>query len=323
MYIEPEILAEIRRIDALSYFLAREPTELKREGADRYRLKSDNSCTVSEKGWYDFGRGEGGKSAIDFLVKMRGYSLSEACEIVDGSTIAVYTPPTRADKDTGEFVLPEPNNKCYRVIKYLSGRGIDNEIISYCIENNILYEARKYNAAVFVGYDEKSVARYAFIRGTVDTSSFRREADYSQKKYGFRITKPENTTLNISESIIDGLSVATLFKMSGYKWDSQNYLPLGGVYQKGISDTRRQLDKYPSIIRYLEECSPHGFRAPPERINLWFDNDRIGREASEYLKAELTQICGDVRICVPPRVKDWNNYLTAKLQQQKITESER
>jgi len=320
MYIEPEILEEIRKVDVLSYFLAREPTDLKREGADRYRLKSDHSCTVSEKGWYDFGRGEGGKSAIDFLVKMRGYSLPEACEIVDGAKIALYVPPARADEDTGVFELPEPNNKCCRVIKYLSGRGIDDEIISYCIENNILYEAREYNAAVFVGRDENGEAKYAFIRGTVDTSNFRREVDYSQKKYGFRIVKPENTILNVSEGIIDGLSVATLFKMSGSKWDSHNYLPLGGVYQKGNGDTRRQLDKYPSIVRYLEEYPP------PERINIWFDNDCIGREAGEYLKAELTQICDDVRLCVPPRVKDWNNYLVAKLQQQKqkfINESER
>ena len=318
-FVEPDVLAELRKVDALSYLLQYEGQELKSEGANRYRLKSNHSCTVSGRGWYDFGTGEGGKSAIDFLVKMRGYSLSEACEIVGGAKIAIV-PHTSQERKTGKFEMPEPNATCGRVIKYLLGRGIDKDIIMFCIENKLLYEAKDYGSAVFVGYDENDIVKYGFIRGTLDTSSFRREVDFSQKKYGFRIAKSENTILNISEAIIDGLSVATLYKLSGYDWNSQNYLPLGGVYQKGTTDDRKQLDKYPSILRYLGEYPP------PEQINIWFDNDPIGREASEYLREELLQICDNVKIRLPSRGKDWNGYLVAKLQQQNqkfINESER
>lgn len=52
------------------------------------------------------------------------------------------------------------------ITEYLFGRGIDFEIINYCISNDLIFESLPYHNVVFVGYDEKKEPKYAAYRST-------------------------------------------------------------------------------------------------------------------------------------------------------------
>ena len=66
-------------------------------------------------------------------------------------------------------------------------RGIDKEIIDYCIGEGLLYEDRQYHNAVFVGYNAEKQMKYAFKRSTYANSTFMGEVDGSEKRYSFSI----------------------------------------------------------------------------------------------------------------------------------------
>ena len=67
---------------------------------------------------------------------------------------------------------------------YLNHRGISDEVITYCISHEILYESVPYHNAVFVGKDESGKARYAFLRGIYEKNGkgFKMEQTGSEKK---------------------------------------------------------------------------------------------------------------------------------------------
>ena len=51
------------------------------------------------------------------------------------------------------LLLPEPYRCCDYVVSYLKSRGIDSDLIRFCIQTGRLYESRNYHNAVFVGQD--------------------------------------------------------------------------------------------------------------------------------------------------------------------------
>lgn len=149
--------------------------------------------------------------------------------------------------------------------RYLKNRGIHDVIIRYCLENNLLFESRKYHSAVFLGYDKDGIARYGNVRGTV--GDYKGELSGSDKHYSFSI--PGNSqTVHVFESAIDALSYATLELFEGRNWREDHLLSLAGVFV-----TKRE-DVVPvALSRYLTDH--------PEirTLRLHLDNDAIGRGA--------------------------------------------
>ncbi len=81
-WVTGERLAEARRVDLLTYLREREPHELVRSAPDEYRTVSHGSLVISNGAWY-WNRGQfGGRSALDYLVKVQGLSLVDAVETV-------------------------------------------------------------------------------------------------------------------------------------------------------------------------------------------------------------------------------------------------
>ena len=64
------------------------------------------------------------------------------------------------------LLLPEKCASNRVITEYLFGRGIDFEIINYCISNDLIFESLPYHNVVFVGYDEKKEPKYAAYRST-------------------------------------------------------------------------------------------------------------------------------------------------------------
>lgn len=116
------------------------------------------------------------------------------------------------------------------MIAYLLGRGIDKEIIQFCLESGRVYESAFHHNVVFVGMDEKDNPKYAALRGI--GTSFIGEANGSDKNYSFSIfAEKSNDTVHLFESAIDLLSYATLQKLDGKEWRREHLLSLAGVYQ--------------------------------------------------------------------------------------------
>ena len=77
-YVDPEIIAEVKRVDLLTYLQEREPDELVRISPGVYCTKEHDSLKISNGKWFWWSRDLGGRSALDFLVKVRDMAFLDA-----------------------------------------------------------------------------------------------------------------------------------------------------------------------------------------------------------------------------------------------------
>ena len=61
-----------------------------------------------------------------------------------------------------KLLLPDKSETNFEVIRYLTSRGIDSDVIKACIDEGLLYESLPYHNCIFVGFDETGNAAYAF-----------------------------------------------------------------------------------------------------------------------------------------------------------------
>ena len=223
-----EQIQRAKEWDLLSYLQTFEPGELKRCGPREYCTRTHDSLKISNGKWCWNSRGIGGRSALDYLIKVRGMDFVGAVQ-----TLCGYCPPPQpecpAPRPPAPFRLPMASRCPSAVVPYLQDRGIDPEIIRLCLESGILYESRKYQNCVFVGRDPSGHPRFAALRGTRD--SFKLDAEGSDKRYSFCLpaSDPACPRLAVAESPIDALSLATLEKRTGGPWQNCHYLSLGGT----------------------------------------------------------------------------------------------
>lgn len=181
-YVTPEQIAKAKEVDLLTYLQHYEPQELVHLYGGTYCTREHDSLKISNGKWHWWSRGFGGVSALDYLIKVKGYPFIQAIEVILGRA-ASLPPVSRAppQKEPRKLLLPERNESTERVKRCLMGRGIHPSIIDYCIERKLLFESKQYHNAVFIGYDQGGNARYAALRGTM--GSFKGEATGSDKHH--------------------------------------------------------------------------------------------------------------------------------------------
>ena len=166
-------------------------------------------------------RGFGGSSALDYLIKVKGMQFMDAMKILteDNELPLNHAPilgESGQNKGIRKLLLPEKSETNLEVIRYLTGRGIDRDIIKECIDEGLIIESLPYHNCIFVGYDESGKAAYACYRAT-NGERLMGEAAGSDKRYSFRINRA-GSTLHVFESAIDLLSYATIMKMKRGEW---------------------------------------------------------------------------------------------------------
>ena len=302
-YIETNVVLEAKRIDLLTYLQNYEPQELVKLSSDVYTTRTHDSLKISNGKWMWWSQGIGGKSALDYLIKVKGLSFLEAVEVITGKTTVkspVYTQPkTPTPKN---LLLP---NKCIsndKVIKYLCGRGIDKDIVNHCIKHGIIYESLPYHNVVFVGFDEKNNPKHASYRATRNVRIMG-DCCGSDKHYSFRMINGKSNEIHLFESAIDLLSFATLEKRNGKNYLEYNLLSLDGIYQpkKSIENSAIPV----SLARLLKN------NTNIKRIIIHFDNDIAGKKATEMLKNIISKNY-EVVDSPPPFGKDFNDFLLSK-----------
>ena len=166
-YLSPEIIARAREVDLLSYLKATDPDELVRCNGNEYCTKSHDSLKISHGMWYWWSRGIGGKSALDYLVKVRGVDFVTAVKSIMGRTVEIPSFVVPEKKKTYErLYMPRHTFTCGQAKKYLLARGIDEEVIDECIGQNMIAEDVKNGAVMFLGYDEKGTLKHCCSRAT-------------------------------------------------------------------------------------------------------------------------------------------------------------
>ena len=295
-YIAPEIIQEVKKMDLLTYLKNYEPYELVHFSGNTYTTRTHDSLKISNGKWMWWSRGIGGRSALDYLIKVRDYTFMEAVEIIAGQSVISTSVYAIVEK-------PKANQNNQKLISYLKKRGIDEEIIQFCIETGRAYESENYHNAIFVGHDKSDVPRYAAIRGT--RSNFIGDASGSDKNYSFSIPADKKSScLHLFESAIDLLSYATILKYQGEEWREEHLLSLAGVYQPAKEIEKSKVPA--ALVRYLKEY--------PEIIEIEFhlDKDKAGRLATKAIQTVLPKQYL-IRDRPPEWGKDYNDYLCIQL----------
>ena len=301
-YVSPEDILQAKQMDLLTYLQTYEPNELVRVSANTYCTREHDSLKISNGKWNWFSRGFGGKTALDYLVRVKDYSFIQAVETILGrsAVVAPVTRQTPAKVKPRMLLLPEQNPTADRVIRYLRGRGIHPVIIDHCLRNHTLYESEKYHSAVFIGRDKDGQARYAAIRGT--KGSYKGEATGSDKHFSFSIAEnPASDTVHVFESAIDLMSFATLQLFEGTNWRSNNMLSLAGVFKT------KRTDVVPvALSQYLTD------HPQVKSLHLHLDNDEVGRGAVAGIVAGLK---GAYEVFDEPPAygKDYNEQLMLRV----------
>jgi hypothetical protein len=291
-WIEPERAALARSVDLLTYLQSNEPGELKKCGPNEYRTAGHGSLVISNGCWY-WNRGQvGGRSAVDYLMKVRGMSFPEAAGAVLGGRAAPVSLPVKkpeAEREQKTLILPPLARFPARALAYLQSRGLHADILRKCIDSGLIYESR-YNGAevcVFVGRGETGEARFACMRGIC--GNLKKDCPGSDKRFSFRFPAQDagSAELVVTESPIDALSHACLFPDSG-----GCRLSLGGT-----SDI--------ALMAFLE-------RNPQiERVSLCLDNDSAGRTASSKIRNTLAESYPRIAVTIdtPDTGKDFSEML--------------
>ena len=303
-YIAPEVITEAKRMDLLTYLREYEPGELVKFSSNTYTTRTHDSLKISNGKWMWWSRGIGGKSALDYLIKVRGMDFVQAVQTIMGNG-SVSFPTCKNIKSYEEqpLLLPQKSPTTEVVFDYLFGRGIDYEIINYCLEQELIIESLPYHNAVFIGYDENKEPKYAAYRAT-NQSRIMGDCTGSKKQYSFRLTAENTGEVHLFECAIDLLSYATLMKLEGKDWRQFNLVSLAGVYspKQKIEDSKVPV----TLGRLLEKDKTI------RRIVLHLDNDIAGRKATKALQTILSdkyEVVDD-----PPQYgKDVNDFLCKRL----------
>ena len=292
-----EEIKKAREMDLLTYLMCYEPDNLRKVSASVYSTVEHDSLIINNGKWCWFSRGIGGRSALDYLIKVKGLPFLEAVSRIIGNPNDPLPLSIRPPPETSKvFVMPEVSEDPSRAKEYLIGRGIDPEIVQWCIDHQLIFETSNHHNVLFIGYDKDHNPKYGAVRST--TGSFKGDIKGSDKRFAFKIVNAKDPRLlYVFEAAIDLLSFASLEKQFGEKWYKKTYLSLAGIGNgKSVPKALEQfLKDYPDI----------------SHIHLLLDNDEPGRIASK----NIIEALGDkytIRDCPPLQGKDYNDFLRIK-----------
>ena len=119
-YIAAEDVAKAKEMDLLTYLRNYEPQELVHVSGNTYCTREHDSLRISNGKWCWFSRGIGGRSALDYLIKVKGIPFTQAAEIILGRE--AEKPPVfyrQKERKHTELLMPELSETTEQVEKYL------------------------------------------------------------------------------------------------------------------------------------------------------------------------------------------------------------
>ena len=274
---------EAARQTNLVALLQSQGERLKRSGKEYVWRDGSEKVTVRGNLWFHQYERIGG-DAVDFVRRFYNMDFPQAVNFLLGNNGGALPQAEPVKREPPKpFILPPKNDNMRRVYAYLlNRRGIDLEVLSAFVHKGMIYESADYHNAVFVGYDEKGVARHAHKRGTGSESTYKGNAESCDPRYSFHWTGTDNT-LYLFEAPIDMLSFISLHKEN---WRSHSYAAACCV---GDQVLFQMLKANPNI----------------DTVCLCMDNDDAGQAANKRISDKLF-IQGIKHEILVPEFKDWN-----------------
>lgn len=90
-YVTMEQIERVKRMDLLTYLQTYEPHELVHFSGNVYTTRTHDSLKISNGKWCWWSRDIGGRSALDYLIKVRGMTFPSAVMQIDGQ-VAIMPP---------------------------------------------------------------------------------------------------------------------------------------------------------------------------------------------------------------------------------------
>lgn len=305
-FLKPEELARVKKIDLLTYLSNYEPNELVKKSRNDYVTRTHDSLHMTNGMWMWWSRGIGGKTALDYLIKVYEMPFLDAALLI--YQCITEKPPvikkvSNIKSKNYDFQLPIVCNKPKKMFDYLiNERCIDKDIVNFYYLKSYVYECQKDHSVIFVGYDEKGKAKFASKRATDD--NWKKDVYGSDKHYSFRLVNTTSDVVHVFESPIDLMSFQTLEKQKSREWNHENYLSLAGATITGKNIDESEL---PLSLEYFLMNNHH-----IKEIILHLDNDRAGYETSEKIKCHLSDRY-EITDRRPKMFKDINEVLLKSL----------
>ena len=108
-YVTREMIDRAKEMDLLTYLQTYEPQELVHFGGSTYCTREHDSLKISNGKWCWFSRGIGGRTALDYLIKVKEIPFTEAVERIVGR--AAGQPPISCTRQQPEqtktLLLPQ------------------------------------------------------------------------------------------------------------------------------------------------------------------------------------------------------------------------
>ena len=214
-YIAADDILKAREMDLMTYLRNYEPQELVRVSGNTYCTREHESLRISNGKWYWFSHDVGGRSALDYLIKVKDYSFIDAVKTILGNAaVKEPIPYHQKEKVNRDLLMPKLDDDTSQIEKYLYSRGIHPAVTLYCIEKKLLYQTAEYHNALFVGYDKEGTPRYGALRAT--RSPYKGDLTGSNKHFSFSMNdNPAPEHIHVFESAIDAMSYATMLLLNG------------------------------------------------------------------------------------------------------------
>lgn len=304
--LSDEQIKQAQHADIAEYLRQHGETVL-REGKC-FVWKKHDSVRIQGYKWYQNSTQKGG-AAVAFLQHFYAMHFVDAVAALTGESIPTLqeesgrkncSSPKSAhtEKKNTEFNLPEKADTMKHVYAYLSKtRYLEDDILGLFFENGSLYEDIRKNA-VFVGFDEKGIARSAHKKGSnTFAPPYKRCVAGSNLNYPFAYIGG-GEKLYVFEAAIDLMSFMCLNRTTELL--KQNYISIGGLHIQPVYSFL----KSHSYIKKVIFCT---------------DNDTDGKlpdgtphnHGQEFAKkhAHNLQTMNYETEILTPKTKDWNEDL--------------
>lgn len=138
-YVTREMIDRAKKMDLLTYLQTYEPQELVHFGGNTYCTREHDSLKISNGKWCWFSRGIGGKTALDYLIKVKELPFTEAVERIVGRAAerpSVFHARAQPEKPK-TLLLPPKSNSNTRVIAYAFDKNQPFSAAKQAVRQNI------------------------------------------------------------------------------------------------------------------------------------------------------------------------------------------
>lgn len=277
-YYSQSTIAKAKEMDLLTYLQTYEPNELVKISGNTYTTKTHDSLKISNGMWMWWSRGIGGKSAVDYLMRVRGMTFIEAVSQIANDESALrkqYEKPKPRTERT--LILPTKAENNDIAIEYLKKRGINEDVIFYFIEHGMIYQSVPMNNIVFVGFDENNIPKYAGMRGT-EKYRYIGDAYGSDKTFPFRLTNKDNTKKSNKPIKVFEIKDKDLKK---FCQEAKKY----GVMYHVLKDRDKNDGKCDIMVRAEDSA----------KVNRIFQRFNLGANNKATVRASLEKSKGDIK----------------------------